>query len=391
MVRISSALAGLLAWGLAAPAAALPACLEVGADCALREVAALTGVRIGAAIEPFLLDADPLYAPALARDFDSVTAENAMKWDSLHPEPDRYDFAGADRVVEFAEANGMTVRGHTLLWDQEMVDSSPAYLTSAEDPAEVRALMEDHIRTVVGRYRGRVDAWDVVNEPLETFGVELYANVFFEKLGPEYVAEAFHIAHEADPDATLFLNETLIALSTTKFDAMLAYVQELLADGVPVHGVGFQGHFPFVPAELPADVLQARIQAFADLGLVVEITELDIGIRVEEGALETQGRQYFDVVSACLAVAGCDRITTWGFTDRYTWYDSFFGPDRQPLPLDADFERKPAWFGIRDAFAARAVPEPGTALLVALGLVLAGLRRDGRQAGRRPTHPGSGS
>jgi endo-1,4-beta-xylanase len=365
----------VVAWAVSAlgasPGAALPACLEAGADCALREVAALAGVKIGAAAVPRLLEDDPLYGPALARDFDSVTAENAMKWDALQPAPGRYEFGAADDLVAFAEAGGMAVRGHTLIWDQETIDSTPAYVTGTEDPGELRALLEDHIRTVVGHFRGRVDAWDVVNEPFETFSGRLYGNVFLEKLGPDYIADAFRIAHEADPDAKLFLNETQIGFSTAKAAAVLAFVKDLLADGVPIHGVGFQMHVPFAPDPIPGEFVREKLQAFADLGLVVELTELDVGIRNQEDELEVQGQHYFDLVAACVRVETCERVTTWGFTDRYTWYDSFFGPDRQPLLLDVDFERKPAWFGVRDALALRAIPEPGSGLLLGVGLALA--------------------
>jgi endo-1,4-beta-xylanase len=360
-------------------AVAAPEC-DAPEACTLRELAARAGVRIGAAVVPELLDGDPdpEYPAVLAAEFDSVTAENDMKWRAIHPEPDRYDFAAADAVVAFAEANDMTVRGHTLLWHQALVHATPDYVLAISDPEALRALVADHIATVVGRYAGRVDAWDVVNEPLVQGGGSLFPSVFLQVLGPGYIAEAFALAHAADPDATLFLNEVLLESNEATVDALLALVTDLLAQGVPIHGVGFQAHF-FFPELLDADVLRERLQAFADLGLVVELTELDVALRqsVRPGRrAERQGDDYFAIARACLAVAACRRITTWGFTDRHTWYDDFFGPDKDPLLFDDDYAPKPAYEGMREALA---LPEPDPGLLAAAALLsLLGARRAGR-------------
>lgn len=324
-------------------------CLAPDADCTLREAAAAAGVRVGAAVRE-VFDSDPQYEPALVREFNSVTHEHALKWNAVQPQRGTFDFERADALVELAEANGMAVRGHTLIWEQQFLDSTPDYVTTITDPQELRELMAEHIRTVVGRYRGRIDAWDVVNEPLETLGSKLYENVFYRLLGPGYIAEAFELAHAADPDALLFLNETLVSTAGPKFDALAALVSELLDQGVPLHGVGIQGHF-FAPPR--PDELRANIEALADLGVVVEITELDIPV-IRQGdravLLEEQRQQYYDVASACLAVPACRRITMWGFTDRHTWIDDFLGPGLAPLVLDENYQRKPAYFGLRDAF-----------------------------------------
>ncbi len=190
-----------------------------------------------------------------------------------------------------------------------------------------------------------------MNEPLETVGAAAYQNVFYRLLGPDYIADALDLAHESDPDATLFLNEWFSETLGPKFDAFLELVTRLVARGAPLHGVGFQGHFLQPPR---FDDLRAHLQAFADLGLVVELTEVDIALRSAsspEAQLDQQRQDYFDVASACLAVATCRRITLWGFTDRFTWMDEFFGPGFAPLVLDRDYRRKPAYFGLRDALA----------------------------------------
>ena len=324
-------------------------CRADGANCSLREAAVQAGVQVGAAFREVSATDDPKYLPALTADFNSVTHEHAMKWAATQPQYGVFNFDEPDRMIEIAEANGMAVRGHTLVWEQATVDATPEYVTAITDPEELRTLMANHIRTVVGHFRGRVDAWDVVNEPLDTLGSELYQNIFYQLMGPGYIAEAFELAHESDPDATLFLNEALVSNDGDKFDALLALTADLLEQGVPVHGVGLQGHFL---TEAPNhDELLANLQKLAALGVVVELTEVDIIVRGQgddAARLERQRQEFFDMASACLAVEACKRITFWGFTDRHTWIDSFFGPDLAPLPLDENYERKPAYFGLRD-------------------------------------------
>jgi len=322
-------------------------CRADGVDCTLAEAAVQAGVLVGTAYNEFR--DDPEYIPALINDFNSVTHEGAMKWAATQPERGVFDFERADRMMELAESNGMSVRGHTLVWEQASLDATPDYVLDITDPEELRALMADHIRTVVGRYRGRIDAWDVVNEPLETAGSEIYENHFYQVLGPGYIAEAFALAREADPNATLFLNEVLVSSAGAKFDALFELTKDLLEQGVPVHGVGFQGHFLTKPPIY--DELRANLERIAALGVVVELTEVDIilhGTGDEATRLERQRQDYFDMASACLAVEACERMTLWGFTDRYTWIDSFFGAGFAPLPLDDDYARKPAYFGLRD-------------------------------------------
>lgn len=324
-------------------------CRADGADCTLRQAAVQAGVLIGAAFREVDETDDPAYQPALIKDFNSITHEGAMKWAATQPEYGVFNFDRADRMMELAESNGMSVRGHTLVWEQATVDATPDYVTAITDPQELRMLMADHIRTVVGRYRGRIDAWDVVNEPLDTLGSQVHENIFYQLLGPGYIAEAFELAHEADPDATLFLNEALVSKAGAKFDALLALTADLLDQGIPVHGIGLQGHF--LTAAPNHDELRTNIQKLAALGVVVELTEVDIIVRGpgdEAARLERQRQEYFDMASACLAVEACKRITFWGFTDRHTWIDSFFGPDLAPLPLDEDYKRKPAYFGLMD-------------------------------------------
>jgi endo-1,4-beta-xylanase len=353
MATMTRPLVLLLALVAPVAAAADLDCRAPGSDCALREAAAQVGVLMGTAVRPPALENDPNYGPALARDFNSITDEWTMKWQAIHPAPGVYEFESGDALVNFAEANDMAVRGHTLIWDQDLIDSTPEYVTAISDPQELRDLMTEHIQTVVGHYKGRVDAWDVVNEPLELLGSALYNNIFHELLGPGYIKEALEIAHAADPNAALFLNDVLISTSGPKFDAFLALLTDLVNQGAPIHGAGIQGHFWGV---VEPEELHANIEALAALGLTVELTEVDVPLR-ENGdpvaQLESQRQEYFEVVRACVTVHACRRLTTWGFTDRYTWIDDFFGPGFDPLPLDEDYARKPAYFGVRDGLLTR--------------------------------------
>jgi hypothetical protein len=216
---------------------------------------------------------------------------------------------------------------------------------------------------VVGRYRGRVATWDVVNEPLAIATGTLDDNVFAATLGEAYIADAFRTAHAIDPDATLFLNEFLLTYGGDKADGLRALVARLRAAGVPVHGVGIQAHFfPLLPLPTRAE-LEGFLGSLADLGVRIELTELDVALwhfRDHADPLIGQAAFYADVVAACMAVAACEGVTTWGLTDAGTWLDGFppfsdTAPNR-PLLFDGAGAAKPAYAAVRTALRARATP-----------------------------------
>lgn len=337
----------------------------------LRDVAARHGFSIGSAAhdEHLTSGEDPAYGAVLAREFDSLTPYTAMKWGRIHPEPDRWDFAGADALVDFAAAHGMRVRGHTLVWGGAADPPNPAYVSEV-DAGTLRALTAEHIRTVMGRYRGRVTRWDVVNEPLTAFGQDggtggLRDSAFLRKLGPGYIADALRVARAADPDARLFVNDFVELKPGVKQDRYFALVRDLLDRGVPLDGVGIQGHMWFLPSPPPGDSdvataeeAEATLRRFASLGVDVEITELNVhtwrfaGDRAAR--LEQQRAAYAAIAGACAAVPACTALTVWLFTDRYpTSIEQFVDRDGEPLLFDAQYEPKPAYFAVADALRAR--------------------------------------
>jgi len=314
----------------------------------LRAAARASGRRVGAAVQAGLLRAGPDYAAVAARHFDHVTAEFEMKWGPIERQPGQRSYEAADEIVAFAEAHGMGVKGHALVWHGD----SPAWLEGLSIP-ELRIALEDHIRTTVGRYRGRVFAWDVVNEAIADGRPGLRDTLFLRRLGPGYVAEAFRLAREADPDVLLVYNDYGGEGLGRKSDDVYDLVRGLVEEGAPIGGVGLQMHLDAAGYPSAADIA-SNMRRLAALGLLVNVSEMDVRVArlPAEGRLEAQRRVYHDVVAVCLAEPGCHAVTFWGFTDRHSWIDSFFGPD-DPLLFDESLRAKPAFFGVRDALEGR--------------------------------------
>lgn len=293
----------------------------------------------------------------LAAEFGSITPENDMKWAEIHPEPDVYDFSGADAIIAFAQANRQEVRGHTLLWHSQ----NPEWVTQAAATwtcDEARAVLEDHITTVVGRYAGQIYEWDVANEIFQddwdAGGVRLRteANPFLAACSEDPVAligDAFRWADAADPDALLFLNDYNAEGINNKTDAYYALVQELLADGVPIDGMGSQGHLSLQYGF--DDTIQENFERFAALGLKVAVTEADVRMPLGEDGEPTaeqialQAERYDAMLEACLNVPACTSFTVWGFDDERSWVPFVF-PEGYATIMTGDFEKKPAYYAM---------------------------------------------
>jgi len=281
-----------------------------------------------------------------------VEPENGMKWAAVHPQQDSFDFREGDSVVRFAQAHGMKVRGHCLVWDH----SNPDWLAHAQfTPAQLSDLLREHITTVMKHYAGQVFAWDVVNEALDENGrpkdsiwynqpgIGLAAN------GTAYIEQAFRWAREADPHALLFYNEAEGEKLNPKSDAIYAMLKDFKRRGVPIDGVGLQLHIPKL--DFDTGSLAANIARLTALGLQVHITELDVALPVDatgkavrDDDLLRQAEVYRGVIRACLQNPGCSAIQTWGFTDKYSWIGSHsHGTQGAALPFDRTYKPKAAY------------------------------------------------
>lgn len=304
----------------------------------LRALAERQGLLVGAAVDLAALydPLEPDYARLLAREFNLVVAENAMKWASLSNERGQYSFTGADALVRFARQHGQRLRGHTLIWHEQL----PAWVRGGTFSREAMlAVMQEHIQAVAGHFRGQVAYWDVVNEAVSDRG-GLRETPFLRAVGPDYLEHAFRFARAADPQAKLFYNDYGADGMGAKSDEIYALLKALKAKGVPIDGVGFQAHLDstFSPQQAR---MRENLQRFADLGLEVHITELDVqlkGVGSREERLEAQARVYAEVLAACRAVRGCTAVTLWGFTDAHSWRAA-----AEPLIFDALYRPKPAY------------------------------------------------
>ncbi|MCX4978889.1 endo-1,4-beta-xylanase [Streptomyces sp. NBC_00620] len=314
---------------------------EASAATTLRGYAHARGVRIGAAVGDGPLTSDSAYTAVLDREFNSVTAENAMKWDALEPSRGGYNWAAADRLVAHAAAHNQGVRGHTLAWYSQL----PSWLKNGNfSAAELNTILKKHIDTTLGRYKGKVYAWDVVNETFNEDG-SMRSSLWQDKLGTGYIANALRWAHAADPAAKLYINDYNIEADNAKSDALYALAKQLLAEGVPLNGIGFQSHF--VVGQVPS-TMKANLKRFSDLGLEVSVTELDIRIPLPASAAELaqQSADYKLASENCLGVARCAGVTVWGVTDKYSWIPGTFSGFGAALPYNESYAPKPSYTGL---------------------------------------------
>ncbi|KDQ24406.1 glycoside hydrolase family 10 protein [Pleurotus ostreatus PC15] len=296
---------------------------------------------------------DAPYAAILSdnKEFGQITPGNSMKWDATERSRGVFTFSGGDVIANFAAANGQLLRGHTCVWHSQL----PGWVTAGNfNAADLTSIIETHTTTVVDHYKGQSyiyeDAWDVVNEAFNDDGT-FRTSVFYTTLGSSYIATAFHAARAADPDAKLYINDYNIDGLGAKSTAMTNLVAQLKADGVPVDGIGIQGHL--IVGAVPNN-LQANFEQFAALGVEIAITELDIRLTlpVTPEKLAQQKADYQKVIAACAAVPACVGVTIWDWTDKYSWIPSVFSGQGAALPWDETFVKKPAYDGIVAGFGA---------------------------------------
>jgi endo-1,4-beta-xylanase len=326
---------------------------------------------VGTAVSPAqFLERDSQSTAIVKAQFNAISPENVLKWEVVHPRPSYYDFSGSDAYVDFGRRNGMFVLGHTLVWHSQ----TPRWVFEDEQGSPLGrdallARMRDHIQTVVGRYKGRIDGWDVVNEALDEDGT-LRKSPWLRIIGEDYIARAFQFAHEADPGAELYYNDYSLERADKRAGAV-ALVKSLLAQGIPVKAVGIQGHHKvFCPSFAAED---STITALGALGVHISITELDVDIlpsraancwadvaySVPPGAdLNPYRAELPDSVQRVLSdrYAGMfgvylkhrdvvDRVTFWGVADGDSWLNNWpvRGRTSYPLLFDREGRLKPAF------------------------------------------------
>jgi endo-1,4-beta-xylanase len=291
----------------------------------LGAAAAERGRYFGVAINGGKLT-DSAYTTIANREFNMVTAENEMKIDATEPNQNQFSFTNGDRIANWATSNGKRLRGHTLAWHSQQ----PGWMQNMSGSA-LRAAMLNHVTQVMAHYRGRIYAWDVVNEAFADGGSGARRDSNLQRTGNDWIEAAFRAARAADSGAKLCYNDYNTDGQNAKSNAVFAMVQDFRNRGVPIDCVGFQSHFNSA-SPVPSDY-QANLQRFANLGVDVQVTELDI-----EGSGATQASNYDRVVRACLAVARCAGITVWGVRDPDSWRAS-----GTPLLFDGAGNKKAAY------------------------------------------------
>jgi endo-1,4-beta-xylanase len=326
---------------------------------------------IGAALNPAQIDGEDSCAISIVKkQFNSVTPENILKWEFIHPKPDAFAFESADRFVAFGEAHGMFIIGHPLVWHHQ----TPRWVFEDENgnPVDRETLlrcMRDHIHKVAGRYRGRIGGWDVVNEAVDEDG-KMRNSSWLRIIGVDFVEKAFEYVHEADPQAELYYNDYTL-YKPAKREGVIGMVKNLQARGIRIDGVGFQGHYQLDNPKI--EEIEASIQAFSRLGVKVMFTELDIDVlpsvwktggadvaqnfKLQNG-LNPYPTSLPDSVHKKLADRYAElfalfirhhdaisRVTFWGVTDDNSWLNNWpvRGRTNYPLLFDRNCRPKPAF------------------------------------------------
>lgn len=340
---------------------------ETGAP-GLRDIAAARGLVFGSELRREVLQQAPEMAALFVHDCGAMVPGHEAKWDYVEPKQGEFHFTDLDFLVNFAELHHLQIRLHTLLWSEAL----PDWVKQALEAGQGAPILARHIAKLVGRYRGRAQCWDVANEiadPRWHGGPEgLTMTPWRRALGPGYVAEAFHLAHDADPDAILFINDDDLehdtATGAAKRATYLRLVTAWKRQGVPINGFGLQGHLkPELPFNPPA--WRAFLRELAALGLELHVTELDVVDRhlpadpaLRDRLAAELVRQFLDVTLDEKAVS---MVMCWGLSDRFSWHDEdpdfrrADGRPARPLPYDASFHPKPMYQAVAAALAAAPV------------------------------------
>ncbi|WP_432710819.1 endo-1,4-beta-xylanase [Pedobacter sp.] len=303
-------------------------------------------------------------AALIKKQFNSITAENAMKMGPIQPVEGKFNWKDADSIVSFALQNGLKIRGHNLGWHEQ----TPKWIFIGKDGKTVTKTvllqrLKDHITTVVSRYKGKIYAWDVINEAIDDDpSKSLRQSPWYQILGDDFLLKAFEYAHAADPDAQLFYNDYNTEFPE-KRERIYTMLKDLLAKGAPIHGVGLQAHWSL--QEPSAENLRAAIDRYASLGLKIQFTELDLSIYPWEKERRARKAGESDLFTPELEQQQADRygmlfkvfreykdvitnVTFWNVSDRYSWLDQYpvSGRKNYPLLFDAQLKPKKAFWAV---------------------------------------------
>jgi endo-1,4-beta-xylanase len=360
----------VLAAGLAAGASfcgATPLLAANHGEQALRDIAGARGIRYGSTAMASQLLASDSFTDLLLREVAALVPENEMKWFHMSTTPFHSDFRMADCLVDFAAAHGLLCRGHNLLWYW----ATPKWFKELRHRETARTAMLRRVTDMVSRYRGRIDSWDVVNEPVnpaDERGDHLRADVFLEQIGPEYLGLAHNAARAADPQARLVVNEYGVEYDTPDMDRKRAAVLDVLDTmrkrHIPVDALGIQAHLSVGRYPFSEQKLRDFLRQAAAMGLEIQITELDCTDELAPAEIAARDRMVADEYRRFLNVAldepAVKMVMTWGLSDRYSWIVRHEdnpearrqdGTEERPLPFDRDLQRKPAWHALAGAFA----------------------------------------
>lgn len=325
----------------------------------LRDLADLNNLDIGAAVHSYQLDiAD--HAATLGSQFNFLTHEHEAKPCALQSQQGVFDFRAMDEITNFAEANNMGIHGHTLVWHQCTQD----WVIQGDFPREEAIqYLRDYIMTVVGRYQGRINIWDVVNEYIQDDDATIRETPWQRLIGDDYIDLAFQFAHEADPNAKLFYNDYGIEGMGGKANVAYEMVSGMLDRGIPIHGIGLQGHFTV--GAINEQSIRDNVERFGELGLEVHFTELDVRFQGEPtvATMQQLARDYHTLMRICLDSDACTTYIVWGVTDQFTWLRNenlgfFNNPEVAPLLFDDQYQPKLAYFALLDLLAERAGEDP---------------------------------
>lgn len=333
---------------------------DINGPNSLRAHAQSRKLLTGCAVVPQRFTSEPAYASAVAQQANILVAENAMKWGALRPAPDRFEFRGADELLAFAQQHGQSVRGHNLCWSESL----PSWFAATVNRNNARHFLTQHIRTVAGRYAGKIHSWDVVNEAIDVHSGRrdyLAKSPWLELIGPDYLELAYRTARQTDPHTLLTYNdygiETDVPDQVAKREQVMRFIRDFKARGVPIDAVGVQSHLAATDPP-PGTGLRDFVRELRRMNIQVFVTELDVNESKLQGSIDQRdaaiAKIYRDYATMMLAEPNVTALLTWGITDRYTWLNGarWARPDGEPqrsLPLDATYKPTPAFFALRDA------------------------------------------